>query len=333
LVYLGPKVPSYAISNYFSISKTFPDYEVWFVVDASKTFDSLIRKGIRAWKAPKKLPGSLNSRNTFRNGFWSSTTNRFYAMLAFHQSHSDQSILQVESDVIIFPGFPMAMFDQIEQKLAFPMSSPDTGLASTLWVKNLSGSKLLTDFTDKQLEIDSNVTDTEILGRLSKSHPGDVLVLRSGPSSASAYRDSQATNRQTLQGDLHSINDFGIFDASTLGIHLCGSDPRNTFGKSFVFDPLPHHYLHVKKLKISVVEERLVASVGEEHRDIYSLHNHSKNRAFFDSDFNRKLGKDLKKRDLGIQNRFSVFGLISCLHDYLNIVLWKIRRLKIKEVI
>lgn len=301
----------------------FPRNEVWFVVDNSKTFESLVRRDVRAWLSPHRSQINAEARNLYRNGFWVNTTNRFFALFDFHQTFPDQSVLHIESDVILFANFPMDKFDQISQKLAFPMSSPEIGLASSLWSKNLESTGLLVDFTRKELSDNPQLTDTEILGRLSLSHSNDVLILRSGPSNPSVYRTSSHPEVFALEGSGSHINDFGIFDASTLGIHLCGSDPRNSFGKSRVFDPLPHHFLAVGQLDFYVDNRRIFIRAGEEVREIYSLHNHSKNHSFFEGDFDLRLMPMLQRRALGMTTKFSLAGLLYCLQDYFKIALRK----------
>lgn len=320
-VYLGDRVPNYAIKNYFLVSRMFPKSEVWFVVDDSKTFESLARRNVRVWLSPHRGKINDEARNSYRNGFWVNTTNRFFALFEFHLNFPDQSILHIESDVILFSNFPMEKFNQISQKLAFPMSSPEIGLASSLWSKNLESTRLLVDFTRGELSDNPQLTDTEILGKFSQSHSDDVLILRSGPSNPSVYRESSHPEVFSLEGGSSHINGFGIFDASTLGIHLCGSDPRNSFGKSRVFDPLPHHFLKVGQLDVYVDNGRIFIRTGDEVREVYSLHNHSKNRSFFEGDFELRLMRMLKRRSLGMTTKFSISGLFYCLQDYFKIAL------------
>jgi hypothetical protein len=325
-VYLGDKIPKYATQNYFLVKKTFPKNEVWFVVDDSMVYSSLKSTGVRAWLSPRHSQNDPDVRNSYRNGFWVNTTNRFFALFDFHQAFPDQSLLHIESDVILFPGFPVDKFDLISKKLAFPMSSSQIGLASSLWSKNIESTKILINFTRRELSNNPKLTDTEILGRLAHSHSADVLVLRSGPSNPSVYRDFGGQELSALDGGKSAINDFGIFDASTLGIHLCGSDPRNSFGRSHIFDPLPHHFLDASQLDVYVENRRIFVRAGGEVREVYSLHNHSKNPTYFEGDFELKLMTLLKKRSLGIKTKYSVAGFFYCLEDYFNIALRRLRK-------
>lgn len=218
----------------------------------------------------------------------------------------------------------MDSFVSIEKKIAYPLSSPNDGLASTLWCKDLEATSHLAEFTLKCVSENSLVTDTDILGLLVKSIPDDVLVLRSGPDDLHAYRYNLETTVGTLRGSEHPINRLGIFDASSLGIHLCGSDPRNSFGVSRVFSPLPHHFINLTALDFYIENNEIFLSTANESRVIYSLHNHSKNSRYFEGDFAERLSYTLPRRVNGEFVRFSFRGFTLCILDYLQLTKSKI---------
>ena len=278
-----------------------------------------------------QMPVADTKRNSYRKAFWIKTTNRFYAMRDFHLSHPEGGILQIESDVIISPTFPMSKFQDIEQLLAYPMSSPQVGVASTLWSKNVAGSELLSSFTGSCLALNPSLTDTDILGMLAIAHSSEVLILRSGPDNNSAYTNISKSSVLTLSGSPHPINSHGIFDASTLGIHLCGSDPRNTFGISSVFDPLPHHFLKVGNMDFSISNGSIFTTICNETKEVYSLHNHAKRIDFFVGDFHEKLSTYLSRRSSGVWKRFSLGGFIGFISDYYFLALAKLRNSNQRE--
>jgi hypothetical protein len=319
-------IPGYAVQNYFAICQNFPKYEVWFVVDDKKNHERLQKQGINSWLAPRQVSPSLSGRSTYRNGFWINTTNRFLAMNNFHQSKGDLSLLQVESDVILTKQFPMDSFLEINKRLAYPLSSPDVGLASTLWCKDSEATSYLAEFALKCISENSLVTDTDILGLLVKSIPEDVLVLRSGLDDLSVYRDNTSKKVNSLSGSEHPINNHGVFDASSLGIHLCGSDPRNSFGVSKVFGSLPHHFTILNALNFNIQDDKIFLSTNRERRLIYSLHNHSKSSRYFSGDFVQLLSMYLWRRKNGEFVRFSFRGFSLCVIDYLQLAKNRIKR-------
>jgi hypothetical protein len=288
LVYLGKKIPEYAISNYLAISRNFPDFEVWFIVDQLDNYEKLLVRGVKSWLAPKIEISKAPGRNNYRNGFWVNTTNRFFAMQQFHQTIPYDSILQVEADVIISRQFPMNSFADIRQLIAFPMSSPSIGLASTLWSKDLSATNKLVKFAVEILARNPNFSDTDILGSFAVTTPDEVLVLRSGPDDLTAYRNKVGQDQLSLSGADHKINEKGVFDASTIGIHLCGTDPRNSFGVSRVFNLLEHHFMNLESIDFVIENDEIFLSALNEKRIMYSFHNHSKNKKYFENDGDRK---------------------------------------------
>lgn len=245
-------------------------------------------------------------------------------MSDFHRSKSDASLLQIESDVILSQQFPMDSFLKIKEKLAYPLSSPDVGLASTLWCRDAEATQFLGDFALNCLSENPLLTDTDILGALAKSYPDDVLVLRSGPDKLKAYRPIFGARINSLSGSEHPINKLGVFDASSLGIHLCGSDPRNSFGVSRVFSPLPHHFMDLSALEFEIKDREIFLSIGNESRQIFSLHNHSKNLSYFKGDFSEVLSSFLLRRANGEFRRFSFQGFGLCIMDYLQLIKKKI---------
>ncbi len=315
------------MQNYFTISQNFPKYEVWFIVDDEMNHQRLRKRGVNSWLAPREVSPNLPGRSSYRNGFWINTTNRFLAMNHFHQSKPDLSLLQVESDVILSKKFPMDSFVGIESRIAYPLSSPDVGLASTLWCRDADATSYLAGFALKCISENSLVTDTDILGLLVKSAPEDVLLLRSGLDDLDVYRNNKDWNVKSLQGSEHPINSLGVFDASSLGIHLCGSDPRNSFGVSRVFSPLPHHFMNLKALNFHIEDNEIFLSTNYESRLIYSLHNHSKNSRYFSGDFVQILSSYLPRRDKGEFARFTIRGFTLCVLDYLELAKNRIRRM------
>jgi hypothetical protein len=324
LVYLGNSLPKYVLKNYIYIKKTFYENDVWLILDSKKIFDKIAKTENQVWLAPKIMPS--NNTQAYRNNFWVETRNRFFALEKFHERFSDQSLLHIESDVVIFPTFPMTKIAEINKSLAFPMSSPKIGIASTLYFKTSEATKFLCEFTDNEVKNNAKITDTEILGNFFQSHPDKVFILRSGPDDLEAYNNSNHYQQTSLSGDKSWINDLGIYDASTLGIHLCGTDPRNHFGVSIILDPLNHHFLKIYRCKFELDNDKITLITGNEKRVIHSLHNHSKNIKLFDKSNLTYFKKVIDRQRSGKYLRFSIAGLLYYCLDYLHIVANKFNR-------
>lgn len=325
LIYLGNRVPKYVLKNYNLIRSNFPKNEVWLVVDSEKHFDKMSKSEILVWLAPK-ISSYGENHNTYRNNFWIETRNRFFALEEFHKSFSDQSLLHIESDVIIFPEFPMNDIDNIHKSIAYPMSSPDVGIASVLYCKTVEATKFFSEFAFQEINDNPRVTDTEILGSFYKNYSDKALILRSGPDHFEAYNYHNDGVNKSLSGEKSEINNFGIFDASTLGIHLCGTDPRNQFGISSVINPLNHHFLNVSRCKFEVINDHIYVTCGNETRVLYSLHNHSKNIKLFDTSNLKYFINLLYRREAGSYHRFSINGFFLYFADYFFVLLSKIKK-------
>jgi len=324
LVYLGDSLPKYVLKNYFFIKKTFLENDIWLVVDSKKIFNKITKTEIQVWLAPKIMPS--NDTKAYRNNFWIETRNRFFALEKFHESFSDQSLLHIESDVIIFPTFPMSKIDEINKSIAFPMSSPKVGIASTLYFKTSEATKFLCKFAANEVKNNTKITDTEILGNLYQKYPDKVFIFRSGPDELEAYNNVNDCQQASLSGDKSLVNDLGIYDASTLGIHLCGTDPRNHFGVSIILDPLNHHFLKIYQCEFELDNGEITLINGNEKRLIHTLHNHSKNIKLFDKSNLAYFKKVIDRRMSGKYVRFSTTGLLHYCLDYLYIIANKFNR-------
>jgi hypothetical protein len=325
LVYLGEAVPRYVLQNYNVIKNNFPRNEVWLVLDSEKLFKKIKTKKIQAWLTPRILPDNIQSK-TYRDNFWVETRNRFFALEKFHERFNDQSLLHVESDVIILPSFPMNDLDTIDKLLAYPLSSPEVGIASTLYCKTPEGSKYLSQFVLNEIKNYPQITDTEILGKFYQQNPDKTLILRSGPDHFDAYNIGDEAMQISLAGEKSEINSFGIFDASTLGIHLCGTDPRNKLGISKVLDPLDHHFLNVNRCKFEVSNDRINLTFRNETRTLYSLHNHSKKIKLFDNSNLVYFRRIIKRRQSGKYYSFSIRSFFLFCRDYLHLIVRKIKK-------
>ena len=318
-MYLGKSIPKYVLNNYRYLESTFPDKDVWLILDSPRLAEVYAQRGIRVWLSNE----IKNEGSHYRHGFWSKTLNRFFALEEFHNSHDQYPILHVEADVILAKNFPFESFSELSLGIAFPLAKPGVAVASTVWLKKPEDTRQLCDFIRERQSVLPGITDTEALGQFAL-HSSRVAKLRSGLDSRKSYRQTEIG--AILSGDNLSINDIGIFDASTFGIFLCGTDPRNNFGFSRVFSPLSHHHINPKSVDFYLQDSYLYAKSEAEIRPIYSLHNHSKNSRFFNSGFETRLHHRYVKRNGEEYSVFSLGGFLGFAADYFGVLLKRIRR-------
>jgi hypothetical protein len=280
---------------------------------------SLQKKGVRTWVVSK----SIVDQSGYRNGFWVQTLNRFFALEEFYHHNPVGPILHVEADVLLFPVFPLEEFDRIPKNIAFPLSDLLIGVASTFWLRTYEDAVFFCDFLRQTKSSDPNLTDTAALGLFAKNHAEKAFILRSGLNSETSYHVNPDGLR--LSGDGFIFASDGIFDASTLGIYLCGTDPRNSFGMSYIFSSLGHHRINPRSLTFESKGSVLFAKHGSEVRPIYSLHNHSKNARLFKVGVEGHLLRRYHRSKGQMFWRFSWVGFSGFVFDYLQIVRFRIK--------
>jgi len=230
----------------------------------------------------------------FRRGFWLETSRRFSALAAFHLS-TGGPIIHVESDVTLFPNFPMATFARLSSRIAFPLADAGHGIGSVVYLANPEVSESLARHMtgmregDRQLPDPTGVNDMTRLADFAMSADG-VLVLPTAPSGRDVdgspdFAHAVASRRQEFGG---------IFDALSIGQYLTGTDPRNHRGLrvlgQYSFEGIrPEAWSFRSADELLWVRER---ESGTEY-PVFNLHVHSKDLRMFDP---RSRGKLLEQR-------------------------------------
>jgi hypothetical protein len=195
------------------------------------------------------------------------------------------AVLHIEADVWLSPNFPMRKIAAIDKLLAYPLTNADQGVASTVFIRNLSGAKLLKEFSEKCMAEDNQTTDVSVLGRLYLEHPSEVLILPTAPSPGFSFHDH--VSPQTRADMSEQFSHFGgVFDASTWGQFITGEDPRNSIGKKYLYHHQLHHAICPIDLTFSFNNYRNLTAIDSFwHFEIFSLHIHSKATKVFDKIF------------------------------------------------
>ena len=287
VIYCGKKLPKYVIENIKWLKRGFPDQRLYFISDNEKSLSKVGKLGAQTWKAPPiseeivaRLKESTYSPK-FRGGFWVSTLSRFFLLADFAQEMKLDCLLQVEADVLLMRNFPFEKILEISQDLAFPITQENIGVPSTLYLRDQVSAKFLADFTRKCVVDGMALSDVEVLGLLAKEKPEKVFILPSAFFDDLNFNVSANTSVRTqMTANLEVIP--GIFDGSTWGQYLTGDDPANNYGVSNILHNQPHQGVNPTQVKFNFGKDGfLIASLGDEVREIYSLHIHSKNKSLF----------------------------------------------------
>ena len=292
-VYLGEHMPRYAIENIKMFSDRFSKYETWFLSNNLGSLEKFRGTNVKTWQCKnpmltvEELIEFSNVDRNFRGGFWLLAIARFYAIEEFVKSTASESILQIESDVLVFDSFPFENFHKVEKQIAFPLVNDEFAIPSIVYFREYESILNLIQFMRGQLQSGENVTDMSILREYSKSYSNRVEILPTNFPDKYGYQKWVTRSLiKELSQNIESYN--GLFDAATWGQYLGGEDPRNTLGIRRVFHVLRHHAVNPQRFKWSYDGKYLYVAINNNKLPLFCLHIHSKDSKFFVSNyFNR----------------------------------------------
>jgi hypothetical protein len=276
------------LANAVYLAETFPNHEILVITDSVSQGKRLDSHGIASWvcsdirESWSKVSKSSSHSNKFRDDFWFKTIARFYAIYEYFALFPQIPILHVEADVWLSPNFPLHILESLEAKIAYPLKSSLEGIASTLYISEFSLLRSLITFSEESFVENPYSTDVTILGSFYRNFPDKFENLPTLPKGAEILRDSknrELSNLLSANFDKYS----GIFDASTLGIHYTGVDPRNNWGFRTLFKT-PDAPMDLRRAKFRIIEELPYLGTEGVLTEIYSLHVHSKDKRLFHRD-------------------------------------------------
>jgi hypothetical protein len=322
-VYLGDAIPDYFWANIQYLLSTQDQFSIDIITTEKLTQLPIKSNRLRNYVySPElhisKLLRRLNLDFKFRDGFWQYSLERLFALTQYHQELGNESVLHIESDVLILPNFPFSEIVKLD-KLAWSQVDATRDVASLIFFPTSATSRWLQSQMTRILQEVSVIDDMAILKRISSQFPLEIMNLPTANS-----MESEILNRDRaieLPFNLHSGFDKfgGIFDPGSIGIWLTGSEPRNHFGITRKFDSG-----ELRKMRLFLDPGLVRYSVSERghltYRDglmeipIYSLHIHSKNISYFEKRNLVKIAEDVKlSRKERIKSNFSIQILLSLL--------------------
>ena len=321
LVYLNSYLPKYAVRNLQYLERTFPDREIFVVVNGERYSKKKYKLSRTKFVRPKGLDeemAELRSMTThpqdFRHDFWNVTTARFFALEKFMVEKNFESIFHLEADVLIAPYFSFSDLEALDKCIAFPRVAANAAAASVFFVNGLEVLRKMNSYFKISLQQQPNSTDMTLLSNFAFTHTDLYCPLFSGIN------------------PLSTPDTRKIFDAATFGIYLTGGDPRNRRGWIECFRNVEDHDAKPSEYTYSFDSNNVViAKLGNKEYEIQNLHIHSKNVKYFGVSWpSSRLISQVKRSALGFQAQFSasaflslVFGFVSrrfkrILKSYLN---------------
>jgi hypothetical protein len=278
-VHLGSAPAEHLWLNLKRHSELFPDHPAQIILSEKTHAQEAENLGIpityyQPSEYQDQLLESLSNGFAFRQGFWRYTLERLFALEIFHKQHPNQSILHIESDVLLMPNFPFSDFDSSDEMTWMNYNS-EHDVSAILFSPRIEETTWLVRELEKLLVTDKSLTDMTALAKIRAMNSDRVNQLPGVIESKS--------------GELSHC-----YDSAVLGMWLCGEDPRNHYGflrlhnnseysrGSIDFNPseLNYSYSSTKGLQIKLASQPITVNC---------LHIHSKDLRLFGQNWESQL--------------------------------------------
>ena len=256
----------------------FPNEEIVLITNSNQYF---LPSWIKRYKYSQDemwnlIESKLEHPKNFRKNFWMTSLARFSVLASYQRSIND-SILHIESDVVIAKDFPMEIFRKNNEHSAFPIISKERGIASVLFIPTRDHATNLETIIRNSIQENPETTDMLILRKYYDCFRNRVLPLPIGPSGAENYR--KFTDSDLFPQWESGVEVFGgVFDGWDIGGYFFGTDPRNARGISWLQREVPSEFGNVGKWKVEYSSNRNFLNLlsGGKSLPIYALHLTSK---------------------------------------------------------
>ena len=210
---------------------------------------------------------------SFRQGFWYFTAERFFVLAQWANRADVQRFLHAELDVALYDvGDLPETLDSWGDGLFFPRASSEFAGASLIYVNSLFALSDLLKFAGQNADLGNEM---RVLAAFNDAHPDKAFAL---PSHSSIETDLGI--QKTWKGLAPSYIG-GIVDVGALGTWMMGNDPRNVRGRASYNKAIVegHGSQLFAKLRFRYSPPRralMVRAPESQELEIKALHIHSK---------------------------------------------------------
>lgn len=300
-VQLGSFIPNFLEGNIRRLFTLFPNNEIYLITNNPKLL-KLKNPNLRTEiyipdEYHEYLLSTLSKKSDFREGFWRLSLERLLALTKFQTENKTEFLLHLESDVILFPNFPLDSIKKLNT-LSWSRYNHKLDIATLLYSPNNLTASLLQEGIEHSLELNKHHTDMTILNEIRRANESSVTIFPSLPDKKSNLMNEKSGITINSQIQISSESSFfgGIFDPAAIGVWLLGKNPENTFaslvlhdkwiietGDSFI-DPSGVKYIFEPDKNLYIVER------GNQI-PIFNLHVHSKNIDLLSTNWVKELDK------------------------------------------
>ena len=203
-----------------------------------------------------------NLNKSFRNGFWTLTSLRFFYIYEFMKKYNITDVAHLENDVLIYYNFNTLSFDNY---IYIPFDSFQRNIASIMYIPSSDVFKQCLDhydFTKNDMENFINIKNRTVLIQ-------NLPIFPNIPSSSEV-------NFVSTNYDMFNC----IFDAAAMGQYLGGVDPRNDASNTVGF---VNETCVIKYNQYTFIweDKKPFIIINNQKYKIFNLHIHSKNLVKF----------------------------------------------------
>lgn len=268
--YLGSDIPEYALINAVNTQRRFPSIDVGMIVSSQNNARRIEKLGLHPFIYETNVNDLLFSamateRKNFRHGFWRYTMERLFSLESCF-SQGENSIVHVESDVILLNGFEKINFQGLKTSWLKHKANEDS--AAVLHISSKNDFELLNIDLRKNLRLYPNLSEMQILSKIRTEENTKFGFLPSISSDGKVSVDGKAVKNQI------------VFDPAVLGMWLFGHDPRNHFGFTKKFVLAGEKQPKAFDIQLTVENDKSNVYLGSDIH-VVSLHVHTKNEKIF----------------------------------------------------
>jgi hypothetical protein len=284
LVQLGNRPKAYFWKNLDHIRKLHDSDRIYVISDLQEVITKAQKRGFKGhlYKTPASLDELFSKHafsKKFRNGFWQLSALRLFALLDFCLNSDDESVLHIESDVLVMPNFPFVEISRQNNLMWFNFNH-DRDIASLIWVPSQKQASWMHQELLKIFSENPKMTDMSALRNLSVKANDKICYFPSRPGTTSVG-DSETNTDVIEKQTLRIPNQNGIFDGAAIGMWLTGEDPNNHRGMLRRLRHLSDGPIDLRGRKFAVMNKNLYLVEQDSFLPIHNLHIHSKNRYLF----------------------------------------------------
>lgn len=291
LVHLGKNLPAVTLHNLRYLKKNFPHVQLVLIISKDNYGNYDIPEDVQIVRYSRKtelnsiLELNVQGRET-ENNFWSLTIERLFAALDYQRDENHIRMLHIESDVLIFPNFPILELTELN-KIAWCKYNQTHDVASLFFIPSAEKAKWLVERLQFLLSQTRGWTDMTSLSKISESYPEHIDFF---PSASRVIPEMINQRSNLANNELRQISKLemqlnGIVDPAAIGMYLTGRNPYVNQGWTSYFDPSEvlngNSYIDPTVLKYEFHPNGCDLIRNGKKVSLFSIHVHSKNIEFF----------------------------------------------------